>query len=802
MTAETRLLAALADAPAVARGWVLASPCPTPGPATLLVEWAQRDCATNRQRRYLTSHGLGRGDPSALPPPPPPPAPVAADVALSSPSPSGARQLIIRAPPPAAPTRANAPDAGAHTLELWSAGRCALTLDIPPSVHGAVHGDGVWFGAGGASWSAGEGRIAYVAEAPKSVDPPAHGRELVPAGVVAASLTTPTALPREWKGVGPAEGDWGECLAGCLRPTVFVLDVSAAALMRIHAPVSHDADDDSIRPDDDDSVHACGHPSLSPDGRAVVFAAWPPRDPALARLGASRLGVTYCTNRACALWAVRLPDEAAGGVAADAPCAPGAPLALTAGLLRSALSPRFNPAGTRLAFLSHEAAATSGAHNGTAALWTLAWDPRAAGPAAGEGPREIVAVVDAPTSRSAFPGLYAASLPDRPWLDNRSLAVTTQWGPTSEVALVDADAGRVARAGDRGAFPGAWTFLGAGAGWLAAVVSSPCAPPEVVVCDVVHHVAHAAGGGAPAARWRRAARADGAPPLLREPALTALAGVTTVVLDLPHGVHCIAVLPPGVAVASTRGACATTSPPPPCVLVPHGGPHAAHADAWVLSTAFLAGLGYTVLLTNFRGSTGQGEACVRALPGAIGEMDVADCVSALDAAVQAGVADPARVAVVGGSHGGFLAGHLVGQHPTRFRAGVLRNPVLDLSLMVGVTDIPDWCWVEACGAGAAAARGGAAPSLADLERFRDVSPIAHVDEVTAPLLFLLGGKDRRVPPADATRYVSALRARRGAPEARVLLFGGDSHALDQPQTEFEAWAAVAAWLKAHVLGEA
>jgi len=72
ITAETRLLAALADAPAVARGWVLASPCPTPGPATLLVEWAQRDCATNRQRRYLTSHGLGRGDPSALPPPPPP----------------------------------------------------------------------------------------------------------------------------------------------------------------------------------------------------------------------------------------------------------------------------------------------------------------------------------------------------------------------------------------------------------------------------------------------------------------------------------------------------------------------------------------------------------------------------------------------------------------------------------------------------------------------------------------------------------------------------------------------------------
>ena len=55
------------------------------------------------------------------------------------------------------------------------------------------------------------------------------------------------------------------------------------------------------------------------------------------------------------------------------------------------------------------------------------------------------------------------------------------------------------------------------------------------------------------------------------------------------------------------------------------------------------------------------------------------------------------MAVVGGSHGGLLAGHLVGQHPARFAAGVLRNPVMDASLMVSVSDIPDWCWCEAWG---------------------------------------------------------------------------------------------------------
>ena len=48
----------------------------------------------------------------------------------------------------------------------------------------------------------------------------------------------------------------------------------------------------------------------------------------------------------------------------------------------------------------------------------------------------------------------------------------------------------------------------------------------------------------------------------------------------------------------------------------------------------------------------------------------------------AGFADPERVAVIGGSHGGFLTGHLVGQQPHRFQCAVLRNPVCDLSVMI------------------------------------------------------------------------------------------------------------------------
>ena len=62
-----------------------------------------------------------------------------------------------------------------------------------------------------------------------------------------------------------------------------------------------------------------------------------------------------------------------------------------------------------------------------------------------------------------------------------------------------------------------------------------------------------------------------------------------------------------------------------------------------------------------------------------------------------GGVDEKQIAVMGGSHGGLLTGHLVGQHPSRFRCASLRNPVMDVSAMIHLSDIPDWCYVEAWG---------------------------------------------------------------------------------------------------------
>ncbi len=93
-------------------------------------------------------------------------------------------------------------------------------------------------------------------------------------------------------------------------------------------------------------------------------------------------------------------------------------------------------------------------------------------------------------------------------------------------------------------------------------------------------------------------------------------------------------------------------------------------------------------------------------------------------------------------------------------------------------------------------RMAARPTIEDLARFKEVSPISVLHQVKAPVLLLLGAKDRRVPLADGQQYGAALRAQGGT--AKIIVFPEDTHALDRPQTEFETMINMISWLQQHI----
>ncbi|KAJ1431579.1 Peptidase S9, prolyl oligopeptidase, catalytic domain [Sesbania bispinosa] len=185
-----------------------------------------------------------------------------------------------------------------------------------------------------------------------------------------------------------------------------------------------------------------------------------------------------------------------------------------------------------------------------------------------------------------------------------------------------------------------------------------------------------------------------------------------------------------------------------------------------------------------RGSLGFGEEALQSLPGKAGSQDVNDVLNAIDHVVSLGLACPSKIAVLGGSHGGFLTTHLIGQAPEKFVAAAARNPVCNIALMVGTSDIPDWCFVETYGT-KGRDRFTEAPSAEDLSLFYSKSPISHLSKVKTPTLFLLGAQDLRVPISTGLQYARALKEK-GVP-VKVIVFPNDTHGIERPQSDFESF---------------
>lgn len=105
-----------------------------------------------------------------------------------------------------------------------------------------------------------------------------------------------------------------------------------------------------------------------------------------------------------------------------------------------------------------------------------------------------------------------------------------------------------------------------------------------------------------------------------------------------------------------------------------------------------AAAGFTLAFVNYPGSIGFGQKPIEQLSAACGELDVRACKAALDHLLEIGMAvnSKGKRMVAGGSHGGFITGHLTSRWPDMFDAAIMRNPVVDLPSCFATSDIPDW----------------------------------------------------------------------------------------------------------------
>ena len=202
----------------------------------------------------------------------------------------------------------------------------------------------------------------------------------------------------------------------------------------------------------------------------------------------------------------------------------------------------------------------------------------------------------------------------------------------------------------------------------------------------------------------------------------------------------------------------------PTVVDIHGGPLGAWAPAPAIEVAMLVGRGYRVILPNIRGSASYGRDWIRPQLGDWGGVDAADVHAAVDHVVSLGLADPARLGVLGLSYGGFMVHWLIGTSD-RFKAAVSENGVAN--------QVAAWANSDTGPEYDRASLMGDTLSKEGVEKLWRQSPLANVANITTPLLMLQAEADQRCPPADNEQLFIALRWLRRTVE--YVLYPEESH---------------------------
>ena len=224
--------------------------------------------------------------------------------------------------------------------------------------------------------------------------------------------------------------------------------------------------------------------------------------------------------------------------------------------------------------------------------------------------------------------------------------------------------------------------------------------------------------------------------------------------------------------------------PPPLLVHLHGGPTDQTRVEWAPRLQHWVARGWAVLAPNPRGSTGSGRAYAQALHGGWGDRDVDDVVSGIRAAVEWGWANARRIAVVGGSAGGFTALLAALRAPELVCAVVASYPVTDLRALAADTHRFERHYNESL--------------VGDDDAVLDArSPRAHASALRVPVLVLQGDADPVVPVAHSIAFVDAVRAAGG--DATLHVYAGEGHGWRSSATAADALARADAFLTERVL---
>jgi acylaminoacyl-peptidase len=223
----------------------------------------------------------------------------------------------------------------------------------------------------------------------------------------------------------------------------------------------------------------------------------------------------------------------------------------------------------------------------------------------------------------------------------------------------------------------------------------------------------------------------------------------------------------------------------PVAFLIHGGPHGTFGNAWSYrwNPQVWAAMGYGVVMIDFHGSSGYGEAFAKSIIGHWGDRPLEDLRKGwTQALARYPYLDGDRACALGGSYGGYMVAWIAGNWARPWKCLVDHDGVFDIRLMGYSTDIP----------GFQEAQNDAVPWAAPeaVERF---NPVDHVADWTDPILVIHSGRDDRVPLDQGMGAYGAAQLRHVP--SQLLYFPDENHWVLKPQNSVQWYATVEAWMK-------